>query len=108
MLAIGQGTSLHKKTSQDIKNAYKGFNTAVDESLAQQSEWVVPDTEIRSRLINNIKQDVLPKYRRFYDVFDGHKYIFTKSPAKYVKYKPEDVESIIDQLFQGRKVSDQR
>ncbi|KAF2322921.1 hypothetical protein GH714_032081 [Hevea brasiliensis] len=84
-----------------LKEKFKNFNLMFDEIHRTQSSWVVSDEQLQSELRISISAVVIPAYRslgRFSQNLDpGRQY------EKYIKYQPEDIETCIDELFDGKK-----
>ncbi|XP_073526253.1 uncharacterized protein [Phyllobates terribilis] len=94
-------------TKARIRERFKNFNSEFEELHQRQSEWSVPDGELRESLRLAIAEVLLPAYRSFTNRFrssvDGGKY-----PNKYIKYTPEDLEHKLSDLFEGRIFVEQR
>uniref|UniRef100_A0A8C2AQX8 Exocyst complex component 7 n=1 Tax=Cyprinus carpio TaxID=7962 RepID=A0A8C2AQX8_CYPCA len=84
--AFQPGTKLKDKERQIIKDKFKGFNDGLDELCKIQQGWAVPDKEQRDAIRQAQK-------RRCANIS------FTKNPEKYHRYTPEQVEKMIDKLF---------
>ncbi|CAI9777244.1 unnamed protein product [Fraxinus pennsylvanica] len=83
-----------------LKEKFNIFNKMFDEIHKTQSSWVVSDEQLQSELRVSISNMVIPAYRSFLGRFSS---IFTpgRQTQKYVKYQPEDIETNIDELFDG-------
>ncbi|KAJ8251442.1 hypothetical protein GJAV_G00221400 [Gymnothorax javanicus] len=91
------GTKLKDKERQMIKDKFKGFNDGLEELCKIQKVWAIPDKEQRDAIRQIQKKVVSDAYRSFL-----HRYgniSFTKNPEKYHKYRPEQVEEMIERLF---------
>lgn len=96
-----EGLTVHGKVSKpQLKERFKSFNAMFDEIHKTQSTWVVTDEQLQSELRVSIASLVIPAYRSFMARFSS---TFTpgRQTEKYVKYQPEDVETYIDELFDG-------
>lgn len=96
-----EGLSSHGKVMKPVlKERFKSFNAMFDEIHKTQSTWVVSDEQLQSELRVSISAVVIPAYRsflgRFAQVFDAG-----RQTEKYVKFQPEDIETYIDELFDG-------
>ncbi|XP_077481833.1 exocyst complex component 7 isoform X13 [Stigmatopora argus] len=91
------GAKLKDKERQVIKDKFKGFNEGLEEICKIQKGWAVPDKEQRNfirRAQRTVVSDAYAAFlRRCADL------PFTKNPDKYRKYRPEEVEEMIDRLF---------
>ncbi|KAL0421604.1 UNVERIFIED_CONTAM: Exocyst complex component EXO70B1 [Sesamum latifolium] len=87
-----------------LKERFKIFNTTFDEIHRTQSTWVVSDEQLQSELRISISGVVIPAYRGFVGRF--RQYLDPgKQVDKYVKYQPEDIEGLIEGLFEGNTSS---
>lgn len=88
-----------------IKDRFKTFNMQFEELHQRQSQWAVPDTELRESLRLSVAEVLLPAYRsflkRFGPLIDGG-----KNPQKYVRYQPEDLERMLGEFFEGKNLSE--
>ncbi|CAL9699166.1 unnamed protein product [Knipowitschia caucasica] len=91
------GAKLKDKERQVIKDKFKGFNEGLEDVCRTQKFWAVPDPEQRDFIRRQQKKDVSQAYRGF--LHRCTNVTFTKNPEKYHKYKPEEVEEMIDRLF---------
>ncbi|KAM7269153.1 hypothetical protein ACFE04_024650 [Oxalis oulophora] len=87
-----------------VKERFKSFNQMFDEIHKTQSTWVVSDEQMQSELRASISAVVIPAYRsfwgRFKTCFDNR-----RQSEKYIKYQPEDIESSIEDFFDGNPTS---
>ncbi|CAN6588894.1 unnamed protein product [Malus baccata var. baccata] len=96
-----EGLSVNGKVAKPVlKERFKSFNALFDEIHKTQSTWVVSDEQMQSELRVSISAVVIPAYRsflgRFSQVFDAG-----RQTEKYVKFQPEDIETYIEELFDG-------
>ncbi|KAK1361251.1 Exocyst subunit Exo70 family protein [Heracleum sosnowskyi] len=100
-----EGLTVHGKVSKPtLKERFKSFNAMFDEIHKTQSTWLVTDEQLQSELRVSISSLVIPAYRSFMARFSS---TFTpgRQTEKYVKYQPEDIETYIDELFDGNSGS---
>ncbi|CAI9259984.1 unnamed protein product [Lactuca saligna] len=94
-----------KPNRRILKERFKNFNAMFDEIYKTQSTWVVSDDQLLSEIRVSITAVVSPAYRsfvgRYKPQFEG-----AKSIDKYIKYQPEDVEAMIETLFEGTEKVD--
>ncbi|KZV51480.1 exocyst complex component 7-like [Dorcoceras hygrometricum] len=87
-----------------MKERIKTFSTIFDEIHRTQSSWMVSDEQLQSELRVSISAVVIPAYRsfigRFRQALDNG-----KQADKYIKYQPEDIEAMIEDLFEGSTTS---
>ncbi|XP_034426920.1 exocyst complex component 7 isoform X8 [Hippoglossus hippoglossus] len=91
------GTKLKDKERQVIKDKFKGFNDGLDELCKTQKGWAIPDKEQRDFIRRAQRRVVSDTYRAFLQRCANVS--FTKNPEKYHKYRPEEVEEMIEKLF---------
>ncbi|KAK5623848.1 Exocyst complex component 7 [Crenichthys baileyi] len=91
------GAKLKDKERQVIKDKFKGFNDGLEELCKIQKGWAIPDKEQRDFIRQSQKKIVSDAYRAFLQRCANIS--FTKNPEKYLKYRPEEVEEMIEKLF---------
>ncbi|XP_053727700.1 exocyst complex component 7 isoform X9 [Synchiropus splendidus] len=91
------GTKLKDRERQVIKDKFKGFNDGLEELCKIQKGWAIPDKEQRDFIRQAQKKEVSEAYRTFLQRCANIS--FTKNPEKYHKYRPEEVEEMIERLF---------
>ncbi|KAM3859776.1 LOW QUALITY PROTEIN: exocyst complex component 7 [Diretmus argenteus] len=91
------GTKLKDKERQVIKDKFKGFNDGLEELCKIQKVWAIPDKEQRDFIRQAQRKMVSEAYRAF--LHRCANISFTKNPEKYHKYRPEQVEEMIERLF---------
>ncbi|CAN4123395.1 unnamed protein product [Withania somnifera] len=93
-----------KVTKPLLKERFKNFSTMLDDIHRTQSTWVVSDEQLRSELRVSISAVLIPAYRSFCGRF--RQYLDnTKHADKYIKYQPEDIETLVEGLFDGNPTS---
>ncbi|XP_047673017.1 exocyst complex component 7 isoform X1 [Tachysurus fulvidraco] len=97
MPALLPGVKLKDKERQAIKDKFKGFNDGLEELCKIQKVWAIPDKEQRDAIRHAQKQLISDAYSFF--LRRCANISFTKNPEKYYKYTPEDVEDMIEKLF---------
>ncbi|KAL6475817.1 hypothetical protein MHYP_G00168570 [Metynnis hypsauchen] len=97
MPALQPGNKLKDKERQVIKDKFKGFNDGLEELCKIQKVWAIPDKEQRDAIRQAQKRLVSETYRAFLQRCANIP--FTKNPEKYHKYSPEQVEDMIEKLF---------
>ncbi|XP_061564939.1 exocyst complex component 7 isoform X5 [Cololabis saira] len=97
MPILQPGTKLKDKERQVIKDKFKGFNDGLEELGKIQKGWAIPDKEQRDFIRHAQKKVVSDAYRAF--LHRCANISFTKNPEKYHKYRPEEVEEMIEKLF---------
>ncbi|CAN6374233.1 unnamed protein product [Urochloa humidicola] len=89
---------------QVLKDRFKQFNAAMDEIQRTQGTWVVSDEQLQSELRVSIAAVIVPAYRSFLGRFSQH-FSAGRQTEKYIKLSGEDLEAIIEELFDGNAVS---
>ncbi|KAL9349595.1 hypothetical protein Peur_056850 [Populus x canadensis] len=85
------GLQVNGKVSKAVlKERFKTFTTMFDEIHRTRSTWVVM---------------VTPAYRSFVGRFQQYYLAHGRQIEKYIKYQPEDIENLIDELFDGNPAS---
>ncbi|KAI3717604.1 hypothetical protein L1987_69329 [Smallanthus sonchifolius] len=96
-----EGLSVNGKVMKPVlKERFKSFNAMFDDIHRTQTTWVVSDEQLQSELRVSISAIVIPAYRSFMGRFSQ---VFTpgRQTEKYIKYQPEDIETCIEELFDG-------
>lgn len=63
--SFGDAGSTANVSRAMIKDRYKTFNIQFEEIHQRQSQWTVPDTELRESLRLAVAEVLLPAYRSF-------------------------------------------
>lgn len=98
----GEVTSSNSGISRStVKDRFKTFNMLFEEIHQRQSQWTVPDSELRESLRLAVAEVLLPAYRSFIKRF-GPMIEGGKNPQKYIRYTPEDLERMLTEFFEGK------
>ncbi|CAI9785050.1 unnamed protein product [Fraxinus pennsylvanica] len=98
------GLQVNGKINKSVlKERFKIFTTTFDEIHRTQSTWVVSDEQLQSELQVSITAIIIPAYRSFLGRF--RQYLDGGKVDKYIKYQPEDIETLIEGLFDGNPTS---
>ncbi|KAL9323419.1 hypothetical protein ACSQ67_008276 [Phaseolus vulgaris] len=84
-----------------IKDRFKTFNDQIEEIHQRQSQWTVPDSELRESLRLAVAEVLLPAYRSFLKRF-GPVIENGKNPYKYMVYSPEHLEQMLGEFFESK------
>ncbi|KAL8483967.1 hypothetical protein ACS0TY_026601 [Phlomoides rotata] len=99
---IGWGHVIHCISSDPtaVKEIFKKFNTLFEEAYIKQYHCVVPDNKLRDDLKSSIAQNIVPKYRDFYN---AHRRTMKreKTPATMVRFTPKNLAHRLSDLFFG-------
>ncbi|PIA33729.1 hypothetical protein AQUCO_04000056v1 [Aquilegia coerulea] len=93
----GSSSNISKVT---LKERFKSFNLSFEEVYRNQTQWKVPDPQLREELRISISEKVIPAYRSFLGRFGSHLESGRHS-GKYIKYNPDDLENHLLDLFEG-------
>ncbi|XP_077235637.1 exocyst complex component EXO70A1-like [Tasmannia lanceolata] len=94
----GSGSGVSKAV---VKERFKTFNIQFEELHQRQSQWTVPDSELRESLRLAVAEVLLPAYRSFIKRF-GPLIENGKNPQKYIRYTPEDLDRMLGEFFEGK------
>ncbi|XP_010551948.1 PREDICTED: exocyst complex component EXO70B1 [Tarenaya hassleriana] len=89
-----------KIVKPNLKDRFKSFNAMFDEIHRTQSSWVINDEQLQSELRVSISAVIIPAYRSFLARFS--QYLDPgRQTEKYIKFQADDIEDLIDDLFDG-------
>ncbi|CAK7325194.1 unnamed protein product [Dovyalis caffra] len=103
----GEGGSGSGASRGLIKDRFKTFNVQFEELHQKQSQWTVPDTELRESLRLAVAEVLLPAYRSFLKRY-GPLVESGKNPQKYIRYTAEDLERMLAEFFEGKTLNEPR
>nr|TKR66409.1 exocyst subunit EXO70 family protein [Populus alba] len=103
----GEGGSGSGASRGLIKDRFKTFNIQFEELHQKQSQWTVPDTELRESLRLAVAEVLLPAYRSFIKRF-GPLVESGKNPQKFIRYTAEDLERMLGEFFEGKTLNEPR
>lgn len=90
-----------------VKERFKIFNMQFEELHQRQSQWTVPDTELRESLRLAVAEVLLPAYRSYIKRF-GPLVENGKNPQKYIRFTAEDLERMLGEFFEGKTLNEPR
>ncbi|KAK4283995.1 hypothetical protein QN277_000889 [Acacia crassicarpa] len=96
------GTSSSGASRAIVKDRFKTFNMMFEEIHQKQSQWAVPDSELRESLRLAVAEVLLPAYRSFVKRF-GPLVENVKNAQRIIKYTPEDLERMLGEFFEEQK-----
>ncbi|KAL6141660.1 hypothetical protein ACLB2K_059948 [Fragaria x ananassa] len=100
------GTSDNGLSRATVKERFKTFNIQFEELHQRQSQWTIPDSELRESLRLAVAEVLLPAYRSFIKRF-GPMIDNGKNPGKYIKFSPEAIDSMLNEFFESKTWGDQ-
>nr|KYP40446.1 Exocyst complex component 7 [Cajanus cajan] len=106
-LTIQGGDSNSGVSRTVVKDRFKTFNDQIEELHQRQSQWTVPDSELRESLRLAVAEVLLPAYRSFLKRF-GPMIENGKNPHKYIVYSPEHLEQMLGEFFESKIWGDQK
>ncbi|XP_055628943.1 exocyst complex component 7 [Toxorhynchites rutilus septentrionalis] len=91
------GNRVKDKERAIIKERFSSFNKELDDALRTQRAISVPDVLLREGIKRDNAEHIVPHYNAFFEIYsDVH---FSKNPEKYVKYRPTDVNAMLNSFF---------
>lgn len=105
--AVGMDGGSSGITRATVKERFKTFNVQFEELHQRQSQWTVPDSELRESLRLAVAEVLLPAYRSFMKRF-GPMIEGGKNPQKYIRFTPEDLEHMLSEFFEGKTWDEQK
>ncbi|QCD92553.1 exocyst complex component 7 [Vigna unguiculata] len=100
-LTVPASENTNAVTRTMIKDRFKTFNDQIEELHQRQSQWTVPDSELRESLRLAVAEVLLPAYRSFLKRF-GPVIENGKNPYKYMVYSPEHLEQMLGEFFESK------
>jgi exocyst complex protein 7 len=96
----GQSSGDSGISKSQLKERLKGFSLTFEDLYVRQTQWTIPDSELREAVRLQVQEIILPAYRSFLKRYSG--LIEGKqSVNKYLKYSPDDLERMLNDLFEG-------
>ncbi|KAL6845200.1 hypothetical protein ACP4OV_024695 [Aristida adscensionis] len=83
-----------------IRDKFKNFNMSFEEVYRVQTAWSIPDDQLREDVRISISLKVIQAYRTFVGRYSG-RLDGTRHRDRYIKYRPEDLETLLLDLFEG-------
>lgn len=80
-----------------MKEKFLGFTRELEEVAKCQRSYSVPDGRLREELRKGLQHAIVPPYITFHNKYRGIS--FSKNPAKYIKYTPDQISAMIDTFF---------
>ncbi|XP_027156964.1 exocyst complex component EXO70A1-like, partial [Coffea eugenioides] len=103
----GEGLKLHfncdffpGRSTRVVKKKFKTFNSMFEDILQTQERWIVPDQQLRMKLLECILAKLIPAYNHFLERLSRvHK---VKRVSEYIKYSVKDLETKVLDMFQNK------
>ncbi|KAK1322759.1 hypothetical protein QJS10_CPA02g01055 [Acorus calamus] len=101
------GSSNSGASKAAVKERFRSFNMQFEELHQRQSQWTVPEAELRDTLKLKVAEILIPAYRSFYKRFspmidNG------KNHQRYIRYTADDLERILNDFFEGKSLNEPR
>lgn len=85
---------ISSKDKDQIKEKFRKFNEGFEELISKYKQYRLSDSGLKASLRSEIVSLVMPMYDRFYRRYKDS----FKNPRKHIKYLPEELASILNQL----------
>lgn len=83
--------------AKTLKEKFLGFTRELEEVAKCQRSYSVPDRRLREELRKELHEAIVPLYTAFHNKYRGVP--FSKNPAKYIKYTPDQISALISTFF---------
>ncbi|KAL6426331.1 hypothetical protein ACFW04_009094 [Cataglyphis niger] len=83
--------------AKTLKEKFLGFTRELEEVAKCQRSYSVPDRCLREELRKELQEAIVPLYTAFHNKYRGTS--FSKNPAKYIKYTPDQISALINTFF---------
>ncbi|KAG0570253.1 hypothetical protein M758_6G142600 [Ceratodon purpureus] len=94
-------------SKSQLKERLKGFSLTFEDLYLRQTQWTIPDNELREAVRLQVQEIILPAYRSFLKRYNAM--IEGKQNVnKYLKYSPDDLERMLNDLFEGKSRQEPR
>ncbi|GKV52822.1 hypothetical protein SLEP1_g59382 [Rubroshorea leprosula] len=87
-----------------VKDHFRRFNTAFEETYNKQSSWIIPDPELRDRIKVSVERRIAPVYKEFYEKHGGARLRRQTWNESIVLFTPEDLGNYLSDVFRGVEV----
>lgn len=89
-------------TARDlVKTRLKKFNEDFDSMYKKQSNWIMPEKDLREKTCHQVVQAIVPVYRSYMQNY-GPLVEQDASSSKYAKYTVQALEKMLSSLFQQK------
>jgi hypothetical protein len=97
IIAQCTATTVTNKAKNAIKRKFSQFNEEFIAIANKHSKFAIPDASLRSQQRSDCVDVLVPKYKAFLDTYA--QLPFTTKPGKYIMYKAEVVEAMINKFY---------
>ncbi|XP_057442201.1 exocyst complex component EXO70B1 [Lotus japonicus] len=103
-LKMDTGSMPSGGVAKSMKEKLRSFNILFEDICRVQSSWFVFDEQLREEIRISLEKILLPAYGNFIGRFQNVPEL-GKHADKYIKYGMEDIEAMLNDLFQGSRGS---
>ncbi|KAL2623534.1 hypothetical protein R1flu_003739 [Riccia fluitans] len=95
-----QSSSGSKGSSREMaRQRLRNFTQTFDQTVQKHSNWTIPSEDLRGEVEVSVTQTLIPAYRSYTNTY---KNLLEQGGTRHYKYTPEDIEQILEDLFQPR------
>ncbi|GMI92058.1 exocyst subunit exo70 family protein H7 [Hibiscus trionum] len=84
-----------------VKDHFRKFNSAFEETYTKQISWVVPDPGLRNDIKISLARRIVPIYKEFYETYGGMHLRKEMWVESLVRYTPDDLGNYWSGLLNG-------
>ncbi|XP_027151121.1 exocyst complex component EXO70B1-like [Coffea eugenioides] len=88
------------RSTRAVKKKFKTFNSMFEDILQTQEGWIVPDLQLRMKLLECILAKLIPAYNHFLERLS--RVYKVKRVSEYIKYSVKDLETKVLDMFQNK------
>ncbi|GAV80676.1 Exo70 domain-containing protein, partial [Cephalotus follicularis] len=78
---------------EQVRDCFRRFSLAFEDTCKKQSSWVVPDPRLRDEIKVSVSQKIFPVYQDFYEK--------NRVANSLVRFTPDDLGNYLSHLFNG-------
>lgn len=93
--------SLSPKDRERVKAKFRVLNEQLQRLSEQLPTWIIPDANLRSLMLEQMRQQVVSPYGKLYNRFANSG--FTTNREKYLKHTPDQLQAALQAFFVGTK-----
>ncbi|KAB2028431.1 hypothetical protein ES319_D05G099400v1 [Gossypium barbadense] len=87
--------------ADQVKDHFRNFNLAFEETYTKQTSWVVPDPGLRDDIKISLARRIVPIYKEFYETYGGMHLRKEMWVESLVRYTPDDLGNYWSDLLNG-------
>ncbi|GMI81806.1 exocyst subunit exo70 family protein H7 [Hibiscus trionum] len=85
----------------EVKEHFRKFNSAFEETYTKQTSWVVPDPGLRDDIKISLARRITPIYKEFYETYGGMHLRKEMWVESVVRYTPDDLGNYWSDMLIG-------